>query len=111
MVANIWAQNLLALKDYEKWLQQLVSPFTKAVWWEKKPDPSTLPFRLNARLNTRVFLSTLYFMLLFGEKFVCTEEAYKKTLQELRDPLLDIIAQAVKNLDSDNCYFNEEKSD
>ncbi|NHJ47290.1 MAG: DUF2785 domain-containing protein [Asgard group archaeon] len=111
IVATILMRDLLTLKDYEEWLQQFISPFTKAVWWDEKPDPNTFLVRLNARLNTRMFLRTLHFMLLFGVKqHTGFEDSYFKKISQYRDTLLDLVAQALKKLDNNDFYY-KEKSD
>ncbi|MCE7745980.1 MAG: DUF2785 domain-containing protein [Candidatus Heimdallarchaeota archaeon] len=106
VVATIWMRNLLSLEDYEKWLQQIISPFSDIIWNLWKLDPSTFNVRLNARVNSRLFLHSLYFILLFGSQGIFgPNDLHFKRISEYRD----LVAQGIKKLDSNGFYYHEEK--
>ncbi|NPE08983.1 MAG: DUF2785 domain-containing protein [Asgard group archaeon] len=106
VVAAIWKRNLLSLEDYEKWIEQIVNPFSDIIWNLWKIDPSTFNVRLNARANTRLFLHTLHFMLLFGAKGIFSpNDPDFKNISQYRD----LVAQAIKQLDSNGFYFEEKE--
>ncbi len=106
VVAAIWKRNLISPVDFEKWLQQIVNPFSDKIWNLWKLDPSTFNVRLNARVNSRLFLHSLYFILLFGSQGIFgPNDLHFKRMSEYRD----LVAQGIKKLDSNGFYYHEEK--
>ncbi|HUT81717.1 MAG TPA: DUF2785 domain-containing protein [Candidatus Bathyarchaeia archaeon] len=108
VVATIQTRNLVSLEDYEQWLQQIIAPFADVAWYDDKPDPSTFNFRLNARVNVRLFLTRLYFMLLFDiQQISSTNKILYDTISQYSNSLLDLIIQALKKFSSYNIYAQE----
>ncbi|NHJ38786.1 MAG: DUF2785 domain-containing protein [Asgard group archaeon] len=105
VVVAIQIRNLVSLKDYEQWIQHITDPFDEVKWYEDSPDPSAFNFRLNARVNVRLFLNRLYFMLIFDlQKCSNINKLVFEKISQYSNALLDLIIQGLKKFSDFNLY-------
>ncbi|HUU78374.1 MAG TPA: DUF2785 domain-containing protein, partial [candidate division Zixibacteria bacterium] len=103
VVAAIQRRNLVLPKEYEKWLQQIITPYAETKWFEDMDDLSILQFKLNARVNVRLFLHRLANLLqLKEEDFDETQKLIFKDISQYRDLLLEMIDKGFKKMIGSN---------
>ena len=103
-VAAIQTRNLVSQKEYEKWLQQIIKPYAEIKWYEDMEDLTTFQYKLNARVNVRLFLHRLVMMLQVEEsEFEEEQKSIYKNISEYKDSLLEMINNGFKKMGS-NLY-------
>ncbi|MFW9924695.1 MAG: DUF2785 domain-containing protein [Candidatus Thorarchaeota archaeon] len=109
IITVVLLRNLISLGDFGNWLNQFESLFVRSMWFDIKDNPSNCNVRLNARTNTRLFLSKLYFMILFGDKDLVTLKDYEISLLKVeKESLLTMIIHTIKKIDTEGFYYQEQ---
>jgi hypothetical protein len=107
-IVQIWMHNLVSIKEFDTWLEQIIKPYISISWHKKYLDKSAIHMQINARMNIRVFLETFYFMIFLGAKDIYTvENPNFKEVSETKKSLLNIITQKIRKMD-DGYFFSTE---
>ncbi|NHJ05227.1 MAG: DUF2785 domain-containing protein [Candidatus Heimdallarchaeota archaeon] len=103
-VAAIQTRNLVSSEEYENWLEQIIKPYAEIKWYEDMEDLTTFQYKLNARVNVRLFLHRLAMMLQVEEsEFDETQKSIYKNISDYKDTLLEMINNGFKKMGS-NLY-------
>ena len=105
VVTTILMRNLISENDFKSWLLEFEPIFEKSMWSTMKENPKNLNVQFNAKTNTRMFLSKIYFMILFGDKeFVEMKEYTTSDLIRNKKSILDMLSLTLKRIDIEGLF-------
>ncbi|MBN1330375.1 MAG: DUF2785 domain-containing protein [Candidatus Heimdallarchaeota archaeon] len=104
-IATIQTRSLVLPEEYEQWLQQIINPYAETNLFNDINELETFESKLNARVNVRIFLQRLYYMLQYNaQELAETQEEVFKNLSQYSNTLLEIINHGFKKMCSSNLY-------